>query len=51
MRIDHALVSKELYMKSTVVRAYALGRGASMDGFMGSDHCPVLLELKAQDEL
>ena len=49
MRIDHALVPREMYSSAAVVRAEALGRGASMTGFMGSDHCPVLLELRPHE--
>ena len=44
MRIDYALVHESL--KGAVVRCDVLGRGPMRDGFMGSDHCPLLLELK-----
>jgi hypothetical protein len=44
MRIDHALVSSALVDR--VGRAEILGRGSRREGFMGSDHCPLLLEIR-----
>mmetsp|Transcript_13109 Transcript_13109/g.36891 ORF Transcript_13109/g.36891 Transcript_13109/m.36891 type:complete len:347 (+) Transcript_13109:660-1700(+) len=45
MRIDHTLVSESLY-QARVERVEALGHGSFMTGFLGSDHCPVLLVLR-----
>jgi hypothetical protein len=44
MRIDHALVSSTLLDR--VARAEILGRGSQREGFMGSDHCPLLVEIR-----
>jgi exonuclease III len=43
MRIDHLLVSEELMVR--VADAQILGRGPEAKGFLGSDHCPMLLTL------
>ena len=43
MRIDHFLVSTMLFDR--VRRCDILGHGRDRVGFMGSDHCPVVLEL------
>lgn len=43
MRIDHLLVSEELMAR--VADAQILGRGPEAKGFLGSDHCPMLLTL------
>ena len=48
MRIDYTLVSASL--ASRIVRAEILGSGYERDGFLGSDHCPVLLELGGEEE-
>ena len=42
MRIDYCIVPRE---GVRVVRAIVCGRGASREGFLGSDHCPLLVEL------
>ena len=42
MRIDYCIVPRE---GVRVVRALVCGRGASREGFLGSDHCPLLVEL------
>lgn len=50
MRIDYTLVSESLLGEEgglEIARAEVLGRGIDMKGFHGSDHCPILLELKA----
>ena len=43
MRIDYALVSRSLLDR--VVSCEIMGRGYGLDGFLGSDHCPVMLTL------
>ena len=43
MRIDHFLVSTTLFER--VRRCDILGYGRDRTGFMGSDHCPVVLEV------
>nr|AAL73527.2 putative AP endonuclease [Sorghum bicolor] len=43
MRIDYFLVSEQL--KDRIVSCEMHGRGIELDGFYGSDHCPVTLEL------
>ncbi|AQK41767.1 DNA-(apurinic or apyrimidinic site) lyase [Zea mays] len=43
MRIDYFLVSEQL--KDRIVSCEMHGRGIELDGFYGSDHCPVSLEL------
>jgi len=43
MRIDYVLVDRQLV--SRVVRSEVLGSGAERHGFLGSDHCPLLVEL------
>ena len=48
MRIDYTLVSASLVPR--VVRAEILGSGFDRHGFLGSDHCPVLLELREEGE-
>ena len=44
MRLDYALVSEGL--RDLVESCEILGHGSGREGFMGSDHCPVLLTLK-----
>lgn len=55
MRIDHLLVSQLLLEQPTaggvgggweVERADIIGRGADRVDFLGSDHCPMVLELR-----
>lgn len=48
MRIDYTLISESLVPR--VVRAEILGRGFNRTGFLGSDHCPILLELSDATE-
>nr|GEZ08621.1 DNA-(apurinic or apyrimidinic site) lyase [Tanacetum cinerariifolium] len=43
MRIDYHLVSEEL--KDKIVKCEMHGQGIELEGFYGSDHCPVSLEL------
>lgn len=43
MRIDYVLVSDKL--KDRIVSCEMHGQGIELDGFYGSDHCPVSLEL------
>ncbi|XP_020235759.1 DNA-(apurinic or apyrimidinic site) lyase isoform X2 [Cajanus cajan] len=43
MRIDYFLVSEKL--KERIVSCEMLGHGIELEGFYGSDHCPVTLEL------
>ncbi|GAA0175256.1 hypothetical protein LIER_41879 [Lithospermum erythrorhizon] len=43
MRIDYFLVSEKL--KDRIVECEIHGNGIELDGFYGSDHCPVSLEL------
>lgn len=43
MRIDYFLVSEKL--KVRIVECEMLGKGIELEGFCGSDHCPVLLKL------
>lgn len=48
MRIDYSLVSSSLLEGDSamrITRAEVLGRGIEREGFLGSDHCPILLEL------
>ena len=42
MRIDYVLVSRPLAPR--IARAVVLGHGAERHGFIGSDHCPLLVE-------
>lgn len=44
MRIDYFLLSKSL--SSLVAEVKVFGSGADRQGFLGSDHSPVLLRLK-----
>lgn len=46
MRIDHCLVHKTL--QKQVSRVRVAGRGFSRDGFMGSDHSPLIMELTGE---
>ena len=48
MRIDHFLLSTTLFGR--VRRCDIMGRGRDRVGFMGSDHCPVVLELAPAHE-
>ncbi|KAL8230562.1 hypothetical protein R6Q57_000340 [Mikania cordata] len=43
MRIDYLLVSEKL--KDKIVKCEMHGQGIELEGFYGSDHCPVSLEL------
>ncbi|XP_071731725.1 DNA-(apurinic or apyrimidinic site) endonuclease isoform X2 [Rutidosis leptorrhynchoides] len=43
MRIDYMLVSEKL--KDKIVKCEMHGHGIELEGFYGSDHCPVSLEL------
>ncbi|KVI06259.1 Endonuclease/exonuclease/phosphatase [Cynara cardunculus var. scolymus] len=43
MRIDYHLVSEKL--KDKIVKCEMHGHGIELEGFYGSDHCPVSLEL------
>ena len=43
MRIDYVCVESPL--AAAVRRAEVLGSGAEREGFLGSDHCPLLVEL------
>src|SRR5690606_23097252 len=44
MRIDYVIVSSQL--KDRVEAVEICGYGRDREGFMGSDHCPVLLRLR-----
>lgn len=47
MRIDYILVSQELLVAHRVMKANLYGKGGVMrDGFLGSDHCPLLLTIE-----
>nr|QDO16266.1 DNA-(apurinic or apyrimidinic site) lyase [Lingulodinium polyedra] len=46
-RLDYFLLSEALAPR--LARCEILGRGAGREGFLGSDHCPVLLELREAD--
>uniref|UniRef100_A0A0D3HTB1 Endonuclease/exonuclease/phosphatase domain-containing protein n=1 Tax=Oryza barthii TaxID=65489 RepID=A0A0D3HTB1_9ORYZ len=48
MRIDYFLVSEKL--KDQIVSCDIHGRGIELEGFYGSDHCPVSLELSEEVE-
>ncbi|KAK7302193.1 hypothetical protein RJT34_13075 [Clitoria ternatea] len=48
MRIDYFLVSEEL--KEKIVACEMHGYGIELEGFYGSDHCPVTLELSASSD-
>ena len=43
MRIDYVMLSRSLAPR--VSRAVVHGKGAARDGFLGSDHCPLLVTL------
>ncbi len=45
MRIDYVLVGPAL--RERILRAAVLGGGPMRNGFLGSDHCPLLVELSA----
>ncbi|KAF7838217.1 DNA-(apurinic or apyrimidinic site) lyase [Senna tora] len=45
MRIDYFIVSEK--MKDRIVACEMQGRGIELEGFHGSDHCPVTLELSS----
>lgn len=47
MRIDHALMSSSL--SGLLVSCDLLGHGIDRSGFMGSDHCPIRLCLRASE--
>lgn len=44
MRIDYFLVSKKVIPRVKEVKVF--GSGAERKGFLGSDHCPLLLTLE-----
>lgn len=44
MRIDYFLVSRALVHRVSDVKVF--GSGADRKGFLGSDHCPLLLTLR-----
>ncbi|XP_039146240.1 DNA-(apurinic or apyrimidinic site) endonuclease [Dioscorea cayenensis subsp. rotundata] len=46
MRIDYFIVSEQL--KGRVLACDIHGRGIELEGFYGSDHCPVTLELSSE---
>ncbi|KAK0586069.1 hypothetical protein LWI29_000461 [Acer saccharum] len=46
MRIDYFVVSEEL--KDRIAECEMRGRGIELEGFYGSDHCPVSFELSPQ---
>ncbi|KAL3512634.1 hypothetical protein ACH5RR_025351 [Cinchona calisaya] len=46
MRIDYFIVSEKL--KDRILSCKMHGQGIELDGFYGSDHCPVSLELSAK---
>jgi len=48
MRIDHCIVSRQLISRLRSVEN--LGHGTERVGFMGSDHCPVLIKLAAEGD-
>lgn len=48
MRIDYFLPSAALASRVAEVKVF--GSGADREGFLGSDHCPVMLTLRATDE-
>ena len=43
MRIDYVMLDEALLPR--VRRATVIGRGPERDGFLGSDHCPLIVEL------
>ena len=47
MRIDYVLIQRPL--RARLVRTAVLGHGAQRHGFLGSDHCPLLLKLAPGD--
>ncbi|PIA30394.1 hypothetical protein AQUCO_05600082v1 [Aquilegia coerulea] len=47
MRIDYFIVSEKL--KDKIVSCEMHGQGIELEGFYGSDHCPVSLELSSVD--
>ena len=47
MRIDYVLVERPLATR--VQSATVCGRGAERAGFLGSDHCPLLVQLTPRD--
>ena len=47
MRIDYVLLQAQL--RARLVRTEVLGHGFERRGFLGSDHCPLLLELAPCD--
>ena len=47
MRIDYVLVARALTPR--VESADVLGSGNERDGFLGSDHCPLLLQLSVAE--
>uniref|UniRef100_A0A0D6R9B5 DNA-(apurinic or apyrimidinic site) endonuclease n=1 Tax=Araucaria cunninghamii TaxID=56994 RepID=A0A0D6R9B5_ARACU len=49
MRIDYFLVSNEF--KDRTVASNIHGRGIEMEGFLGSDHCPISLELSPVQDI
>ncbi|GAB2223685.1 hypothetical protein Droror1_Dr00004423 [Drosera rotundifolia] len=47
MRIDYFLVAEKL--KDRIISCQMHGRGIELEGFYGSDHCPVSLELSPSE--
>ena len=49
MRIDYAMVSRSLVEKEGFLLGVDInGQGKERNGFLGSDHCPIILRLKHQ---
>jgi exonuclease III len=46
MRIDYILVSQELLASHRVMKAKYGKGGVMRDGFLGSDHCPLLVTIE-----
>lgn len=49
MRIDYSLASQSLLQDFAIAEAEVLGRGRERVGFLGSDHCPILLVLEKKE--
>jgi exodeoxyribonuclease III len=45
LRLDYILVCEQLIEKGLVESAVICGSGVDLRGFMGSDHCPIMLTL------
>lgn len=48
MRIDYFLLSKALEQRVSAIKVF--GKGADREGFLGSDHSPVMLALRERNE-